>query len=408
MDQALVSAVNFATTIALVRWIGLRSFGVFSLIWMAVLFAIGVQQACISQPLLTISGKHAKSERQTYYGAVLWLQLAFTALLFVVSWASCLAVSTIVRKEELVAVALPVAVLIAAKQAHGFVRSVYFAREKRAGVLTNDAIAYLGQIALLFYVWKSGRLDLGTTLWSIALPSLLAVGIGVAGYGTFRTTKADLKRVATRHWIFSRWLVAKAVLQWFSSNYFLIAAGAVLGTTALGAVKAAQTMLGVLHVFFLAMENIVPVQAARIHLEKGTSALANYMERLAWSGTVLTLAISMIVMAWPEMLLRLVYGHSSADLVLALRALAVLYVFVFEVAVLQLLFRTLEHTRPIFVSFAVTALISLVVAYPVVNAFGLTGVVGGMIGQQVLMTIFLFIGLTRLLERASHEDEIAA
>lgn len=408
MDQALVSAVNFATTIALVRWLGLQSFGVFSLIWMAVLFAIGVQQACISQPLLTIASKQAEKNRKGYYGAVLWMQLAFTAVLFAISWAGCLAVATILRQEELAAVALPVSVLISAKQAHGFVRSVYFAREKRGGVLTNDALAYLGQLGLLFYVWQSGGLDLAATLWAIAIPSIFAACVGLAGYGTFGTSIDNLKRVAVRHWTFSRWLVAKAVLQWFSSNYFLIAAGAILGTTSLGALKAAQTMLGVLHVFFLAMENIVPVQAAKIHLEKGTSALASYMERLAWSGTVLTLAISMVVMAWPDALLRLVYGHSSADMVLALRALAVLYVFVFEVAVLQLLFRTLEHTRPIFVSFAVTALISLLTAYPIVNAFGLMGVVGGMIGQQVLMTMFLFFGLGRLLESTSADDELVA
>jgi hypothetical protein len=38
-DQALVSGANFATNVILARELGMRDFGVFSLTWMAVLFA---------------------------------------------------------------------------------------------------------------------------------------------------------------------------------------------------------------------------------------------------------------------------------------------------------------------------------------------------------------------------------
>ncbi len=374
---------------------GLQAFGEFSLIWMIVLFAIGLQQACISQPLMTVGPKQKTAEEGSYFASVLWLQLGFSVALFALCWSGCVAVASVLGHDELKAACLPVSVLVCSKQLHGFVRSVFFAKERRVAVLTNDALAYVGQLALLLYVGTTGELTLTEALWCLSIPSALATVIGFANYGSFATSGSELRRVAARHWGFSRWLVAKAVLQWFSSNYFLIAAGALLGTASLGAVKAAQTVLGLLHVFFLAMENTVPVHAARIHLQQGTSALLRYMERLAWLGTGLTLAISLIVMAWPDVLLRLVYGDSSADLVFALRGMAILYVFVFEVAVLQLLFRTLERTKPIFVSFATTAVISLLTAYPLVEAFGLSAVVGGMIGQQVLMACFLFLSLRR-------------
>lgn len=393
LDQALVSAANFATTIVLVRWMGLESFGEFSLIWMLVLFAIGLQQACISQPLMTIGPKQTSEDEAAYYASAFWLELGFSAVLFVLCWSGCATIAAVLDHDVLRLAALPISVLVCAKQAHGFVRSSFFARERRAAVLWNDALAYVGQLALLLYVGVNHELHLAAALWCLAIPSLLAFLLGCTIYGSLRVSAAQVQSSIRRHWDFSRWLVAKAVLQWFSSNYFLLAAGALLGTASLGAVKAAQTVLGLLHVFFLAMENTVPVHAARIHLQRGTTALLRYMERLALVGTLFTLVISGTVMAWPDLLLELVYGEATEELVLALRGMAILYVFVFEVAVLSLLFRTLERTRPIFMAFAGTAVLSFLSAYPLVEAFGLYGVVGGMIGQQVLMATFLLLSL---------------
>ena len=37
-DQAVVSATNFLTSVMLLRFMGLREFGVFTLAWMSVLF----------------------------------------------------------------------------------------------------------------------------------------------------------------------------------------------------------------------------------------------------------------------------------------------------------------------------------------------------------------------------------
>ena len=92
----------------------------------------------------------------------------------------------------------------------------------------------------------------------------------------------------------------------------------------------------------------------------------------------------------------------------ALRGFAILYVFVFEVAVLQLLLRTLERTRPIFTAFAVNAVLSIFVAYPLVEAFGLIGAVAGMVGQQLLMAGLMFLSLGKILNNTMEEDSLAA
>ena len=400
--------MNFATTVALVRWLGLELFGVFSLVWMLVLFALGLQQAFLSLPMLTIGPKQREEERPDYYAALLSLEFLFSFVAIALVWGGCHIASEFFGQERLAGVGLQVALLVCVKQAHAFIRSYFFSRDRRGAVLANDAVAYGGQIVLLYVLHRSGTLDLKSAIWAIVLTSGIACALGLVQYERIATTRERLVSVARRHWKFSRWLVAKAILQWFSSNYFLIAAGALLGTGALGALKAAQTVLGVLHVFFLAMENAVPVRAARILVTEGLGSLTRYMERLAWIGTGFTLATSLILLTWPGVLLGLLYGETSPELETALRGFAILYVFVFEVAVLQLLLRTLERTRPIFTAFAVNAVLSIFVAYPLVEAFGLIGAVAGMVGQQLLMAGLMFLSLGKILNNTLEEDSLAA
>ena len=46
-DQALVSGASFATTVLLVRRLGLADFGLYGLLWLGVLLALGLQQALV-------------------------------------------------------------------------------------------------------------------------------------------------------------------------------------------------------------------------------------------------------------------------------------------------------------------------------------------------------------------------
>lgn len=407
-DQGLVSAVNFATTVALVRWLGLELFGEFSLIWMLVLFALGLQQAFLALPMLTIGPKQSDEDRPRYYAALLVLEALFTLVVFGAVWGGCLVASELLGQARFAGVGLQVALLVCVKQAHAFVRSYFFSCDRRGAVLANDAVAYGGQILLLYALHRTGTLNLGSAIWAVVLASGVASVLGLAQVERIATTRADLVSVTRRHWRYSRWLVAKAILQWFSSNYFLLATRALLGPGALGALKAAQTVLGVLHVFFLAMENVVPVRAARLLVTEGLGSMTRYIERLTWIGTAFTLATSLVLLTWPGLLLHLLYGETSPDLETALRGFAILYVFVFEVAVLQLLLRTLERTRPIFTAFAVNAALSILVAYPLVEAFGLRGAIAGMVAQQLLMAGLMFVGLGRVLRDSMAAESLPA
>lgn len=390
-DQALVSGSGFLTTVLLVRWLGLDAFGSFSLLWLGVLLAVGLGQALIGQPALTIAPKleHGSRAQREYLGALWVLELGYSLLVLVVGWLAYGAALRTWGEGGLTRCLWPVTWAAVGRQAQAFARALLFAQEARRRVVFIDAVAYPGQLLALGWLAAVGRLDLPGALWVVAATSAAATIAACIGR-PWRTSREALRSAVRRHWRSGRWLAAMQILQLCASNAFVVAAAALLGAGAAGAIKAAQGVIGVLHVGFLAMENFVPVSAARLYVRGGSGALARYLAHVGRVGTAATIALSVALAAGARPLLALVYHRAAgAELVTALRAFALLYVFAFAVTLLQIAFRTVEHTRPVFLAYVATTLVALAVAEPVVRRFGFSGAVAGMAGLQGLMAALL-------------------
>ena len=390
IDQVVVSGSSFLTTVLLVRALGLAEFGVFSLLWLAVVFAVNLQQALLGQPLLTFVPKLAAGESGAYLAATLRLALLLSALVALATGASYAFFLAHWDAEVVEGTLLPMVLVVTAKQAHAFLRASFFAGGRRNRALWIDLVAYPGQLLGLAVLWTQGALDLSSALWTVGLASSAACGLGLLCFEGRGARPAPLSEVADRHWQFARWMTAMAVAQWFGSNAYVVAAGALLGTAAVGALKAAHTVIGVLHLGFLTMENVVPVSAARLLAREGRQRMGSYLGRMALLGLAGTASISSLLALFPRLVLEPLYrGQVTDELVFALRGLALLYVFSFVVTVVQIGFRTIERTRVILVTYLINTAVAVALAQPVVASFGFEGVVLGMAGQQALLATLL-------------------
>ncbi len=392
-DQALVSGSNFSVTVLLVRGLGLAGFGRFALLCMGVVFVQSLQLACVGTPMLTIGPKEARHAGNGYYGAALRLELMFLSL--VLALGAILAPS-LARgagldpgREELMAVLL----LAVSRAAHDFMRQSGFARTRRRWVLGLDLLTYGGQLVSVVTLFFAGRLTILSALLGLAIPSLVGAVAGLATYGSLAGVPGALRSAWVRHAGMSRWLVALSAIQWFTANAFAVAAGIVLGPVAVGAIKAGQTVMGILHVFLLVVENVVPARAALLAAHEAWTDLRVYLSRVAVFGGAATLAVSSLVAIFPAPLSLLIYGHEDAQQSLAIRGFALLYVFTFAISVIAIHLRTQERTRPIFVAQALGALASVVAARPTVEVFGFEGAIAGMVLQQVLILLTLSLAL---------------
>lgn len=390
VDQALVSGSNFLTTIILVRALGLSLFGQFSMLWLVVIFFVALQQALLGQPLLTFAPKQDPEERDAYLASTLRLSLMFSALLALVTIAGYGFYLSRWGTPVMDGTFWPMVLLVTARQAHAYLRSACFACGLRERAFWNDLVTYPGQPLVLAALWFVGALTLANAMWVIGLFAALGCAVGIWNYEGRSTPPQPLGTVARKHWKFSRWIAVMAIAQWFGTNSYLVATAAILGTNAVGAFKAAHTVIGVLHLVFLAMENVVPVSAAKLLHAHGRPGMLRYMQRVARIGLLGTVAISACLMLFPETILSIIYsGVVTEQLVVAMRGLALMYVFVFLIAVLNIIFRTLERTQVVFMTYLASTLVAVALAEPIVARFGFEGAIYGMVGQQAFLAVLL-------------------
>ncbi len=289
-----------------------------------------------------------------------------------------------IRFSEIRQLALPLAVSAFAYQLQDFIRRYFFATRQSRRALADDALSYLSQLPILFLLHRAGHLTSATALWAMAGTSIIGLVPGLLWMEPLQFNTARIRAIAHRHWKLSRWLSASALLQWTSSNLFVIAAPVYYGAAAAGVLKASQNLMGVTHVWFQGLDNVVPVESARRLREGGVRSMLAYTRSilLKWGGLTLLFAIVMAIS--PAFWLRLMYGPEMAQYGYILRLYALLYVVVFMGGPLRAALQALEFTVPIFWSYLAMTAFAFSFAVPMAKWLGLSGSLFGLIGSQIL------------------------
>jgi O-antigen/teichoic acid export membrane protein/thymidylate kinase len=408
VDQTMVSGVNFLTGILLARYLGIEEFGRFTLVWMAMLFVNSIQHAAINSPMMSLGPKQSEAEAPAYYGAIVIQQIVFSCVVFLLLFAGVRWSSVVFPEWRVQGLALPLATSALAFQFQDFLRRYFFTRGHVAVAFVNDAIRYLGQIAVLIWMFMffPDAMDITMVLWIIAIMAAFATAFGAFFVERIEFNPPALGTITRRHWHFSKWLTASALMHWTTGNLFIVAAGALLGTSAVGALKAAQNLMGVVHILFMGLENIVPVGAARHFHVGGKKALCGYLKHVSLFGVGATLAVALLAFVAPELWLRLVFGLEYQGYGYLLQWYAVIYILIFLSLPLRSGLRAIEHTRNIFWGYLLATLFSLLAAYPMTKYFDLSGVVGGLMTVNLILVLTLWFGFKRKLKWIeSLEDE---
>lgn len=390
LDQGIVSVVNFITGLLIARFIGIENFGVFTLVWMVILFVNSIQIAMISAPMMTIGPKQSNEERASYYGAVVINQLIFSISTSILLWIGVTLSDSINPAWQIAYLALPLAITLFFVQNQDFLRKLLFTENQQVSALISDIISYLGRIFVLILFFIYSTLTISEIFWIFASCSAMAL---VIGFNKIDTMTFDIKQISfvfKRHWAVSKWMTASAIMQWISGNYFIVVAGVLLGPVAVGALKATQNIIGITHILFQGLENIVPVEASRHFVNNSLAGLKKYLLKIFIGGGSVIAIIALLVSLYPNELLILVYGDQYGNYGNILRWYALIYVLMFFGLPLRFGLRVLENTKPLFISYLLATILSVFLANYFVANFGLNGVMYGLILMQFIMISVLY------------------
>lgn len=387
-DQAIVSGGNFLIGVILTRAMGLELYGVFALGWMIVLFASSLQQAFIINPMMTFAPQKETWQKNEYFSMLLFEQIVFSVLAFFFSLIAIVFAKYFFPEWKINAANWLVPITVSFYLMHDFFRKFFFTRNEKHLAFIIDFVAYFGQIAVFLFLWNREKLNLQTAFISIITTFAISITISITQYNSIHFSFRHLRRHFLKQWDFTRWLFFSAILQWFSGNYFILAAAGILGTAAVGALRIAQNIIGIMHVFFLAIENYVPIKAANIFKNYGKTDLLSFLSRVTLIGGAFTFFALFILSYFASDIISLVYGNEYASYDYILWGYSLLYLFVFLAIPLRFALRTLELTKVVFVGYAVSTVFCLLSANYIVERFHFVGVIAGLIISQIIMETY--------------------
>jgi O-antigen/teichoic acid export membrane protein len=374
---------------------GIHEFGLFSLAWMTILFINSLQMAMIISPMLSIGPKQKEGEITGYYEAVIVHQLVFSGLIFVLLLIALSATDLIFPEWQIQRLFLPLAVVAVAFTLQDFLRRYYFAKGKPIKAFYSDVVNYMSRLAVLIWLGQITAVNSDIALWVIAGSSAVAIVIGMLFIDSLSWNAGVFRPVLIRHVRFSKWLIGSALMQWTSGNLFVIAAASLMGASAAGVLKAVQNIMGIMNVIFSGLDNAIPVKASSLYVTRGRSFMFDYLLRLMRWGFFATVGIALLISLKPELWLSLFYGEKYLEYGYLLQGYALLYVLTFLSVLFRIMFRTLEQTRPIFVSYLLATVLSVALAYPFVQWFDFMGVIGGLVFIQTVMVLWYFGAMKR-------------
>ena len=404
-DQVLVSGANFLTGILLARLLGPAAFGLFVVLQAVMFYVNAFQVSLIFSPMLSTAPQMEEGPRKAYLRGVMAVQLLLSLLLAGMVWllgsAGHLISSVAVLKPQAV-LALSAAVLTF--QLQDWLRRYYFVHQNARAACLNDVISYGGQIVLLVGFALLDDLNLTEVLWIMAGTSAAAFVIGYAASGApVRPAFMEARVVLRDGWRAGRDYLLAWQLQWAGTQGVLLVGAGLLGAQAAGGVRAAQNIIGPINILFQAMDNVVPVAAAKRYKEGGLSALHSYMWRNTAWGSALLLPLMGSLAYFAEPLTRLTYGAPYAAYATLVVWQAAAMFLQFYMRQLTYFLRTLQATAVIIQIGAVIAITSVVVAACTVGQYQETGIMLALLAGVGAGLIRAALAARQVSRRLRHE-----
>jgi O-antigen/teichoic acid export membrane protein len=189
-------------------------------------------------------------------------------------------------------------------------------------------------------------------------------------------------------------------------NLYYLATGILLGASATGQLRVAHSLLGFTNIFFQGIENVLPIQSSRKFVEGGVTALNRYLIKVALLGSVATAIIDGFFVIFPLPALTFFFGNSYASAAPVVQWTALAEIFFFLTLPAMVWLRTVEQTKRIFYAYVASSVASIVVAYPAISYFGLTGAAIGIFIVTVVNCATLVLGirssLSKLVKEPAH------
>ncbi|CAL2061725.1 lipopolysaccharide biosynthesis protein [Tenacibaculum sp. 190524A05c] len=388
LDQALVSGTNFLSNILLAKYLGIEEFGVYVIIVLGMLLFTLVFQSLVTVPMMNITPK--VSSKNEYLKVVKIQSIGFSFLLSVLALL-IINLSWVFNKSwDLSSYSVLITALIFVTLNQDFVRRYFYVKETPKLSFFSDVfrnVLFLGGTTALFLFYD---ITLRKTLLILTVANLLGVVPFYAIYMNLKVNLENFKVHFFRNWMFSKWLLASSIIQWVSDNTFMLGAGAFLGATAVGAQKAAQSLFGITHIFFHALDNIVPLKIATYIKNNDRASIIKYILRLIFIGLLVVGVFTLLFLVFKNTLFETIFNKDYLPYTYLLYYIAIFYISLALTNPIVYLIKATENTKVLFLAQAIISMLFLGIVKLITDKYGvLAQPISSILYQIIFISVIL-------------------
>jgi len=391
-DQLVVSGAGFITSLLLARTLGPVSFGLYSGIAMVQLFLLSVTMAFTSQVYQVVWPTLAVADARRFTGGMLAQLLLFTCLLLPLGRGLYKALPATAARLGAHAggIILIAALGTALYLLQDFLRRAFITAARARLALLTDVLNNLLQLCALCAAAYYHRLTLGMACTIMALAYLPAVITGLLLLPADRPTRGAAGFAWAQQKSKSGWLLGAALLQWGAGYFFVVAAGWYLGAAALGALRLAQYLFGLLNVLLAALESYaLPRMAAH------TANARAYCGVLLRKTMLLLLPLLALLCLFARQVLVLAGGLEYAQYAFVMYGLSGVYVLMALGYPVRIVIRSLHLHKQYFMAYTLSVAITIPAAPWLLRHWQLYGVLCGLLLTQLICIGYWLTALQR-------------
>ena len=383
LDQVIFSTTSFLTTIILARGLGITEFGRYSTIVLYLYLLLSVSNALVMSPFQVLVAK--EENRHNYIAALFVLQCVIIMLMAGVTLLLFRANISLI--QDIKEYSLAVVFLLAGFLLQDFFRRIFLATQKAKQAFLIDGVSGVLQLAALIVTAFTHTLNLLTALLIIALTYLPSVLLAIFYSEKIITGWVSVKKYARLNLGTGKWLLSGSVLQWWANNFIVAASGIFLGIKALGALRLAQTLFGVLNALFQVLENYA-LPAASVLCTESADKMRGFLIHITKRGFLLLLPVLAVCILFSKKIFVLCGGTAFAGYSGVLQGMALLYLVVFAGYPVRIAIRVFLLNRDFFIAYCGSFLFSLLSAQYLIRQWQLNGVIAALIINQLLMLAY--------------------
>lgn len=399
-DQAVSSLTNAGLSIIIARSVDAASFGAFGIAFAVFSFALGSSRALATDPLVIRYSAAGTEDFRRAVGGATGLALALGLAAGTAVLAAGAAVGgTVGGALSTLAVVLPGLLLQDAW------RHAFLAARRPRNALVNDLCWGAVQFVAIGLLVRAGTPSASMLVLGWGGAALVAAGLGLAQMRVLpRPERAGAW--LREHRDLGPLLVLEYAITMGAFNAALLLIGLLGGLAEVGAIRAAQVLLGPLQMLFLGVTAITVPEFSR-RLDRPPRTLARYAAFVSGTLGAAGTACLVVLLLLPERLGREVLGDTWAGARSALPYIGVMMICVGLQAGPYLMLRALAAGRHVLKVSALQAPLTLVLGIVGAVTAGAAGAAGGFAVAHVVGTGLWWRNLRARLHGRGGADDVS-